>query len=775
MDDFPGWRLFQIVFIVMSIPDIVKQADPDREVENKLDTTDIIYYPTGGGKTEAYLGLVTFTAFHDRLRGKTHGVTAFTKYPLRFLSLQQLGRAAEVLAHAELIRMNRDDMEGDPFSIGYLVGSDNTPNKLMNKHEYGRDNRIQTAAGENGPDEYQILSRCPFCGKDTVTIGGDIKRARIDHVCTNSDCKWVKTHKDDEHAYQETGSEGPNSRIDPPAAPLPVYIADREIYRHVPTFIVGTIDKISIMGMQRRFRTLVGRTTYWCPHHGYTGESRCLVDDYDYPRSDSCESDKLEEIELADPPSLIIQDELHLLREEFGAFDSHYETFLDALIDKQTDGRWRTKVVAATATIESANHQVNALYRREGNRFPSQGPRLKQSFYAYAHPHRTGRRMLGIIPRSVTRTFAINKIHEEYARVVQDYSREPERLIGAIQDDDSDYELDELDFPTDEAERRECLLKILDQYEVQISYHFAKDNTQLMKRSVHTMINRNLASDSKKYDLLRAQLMTGETDIDDIRAAKEVIEAPPDQRENPIHMVIATSMISHGVDIDRFNFIGFHGAPRQTAEYIQSYSRVGRSVPGTVCVLYHPMQVRDQSYYQQFHHYHEYEDLLVEATPLERWAQFAVEQTMAGIVCGALFQYYDAEYEDEIDDRLYNHTGLDKAHRQTDLSKQDVKEFVMNAYDVADVDEDETSGAAMYERRVAEVFDEVWRFLLSNAPEDEDEDPEYIPNILQKAQEDDSKPGVRYPMMNLRDIDEQIPIEMEEGTAKTVHLFTGSK
>jgi len=754
LGDFTSWRLFQIVFIVMTIPDMVKQADPDRDIETKLDTADVIYYPTGGGKTEAYLGLVTFTAFHDRLRGKHYGTTALTKFPLRFLSLDQLERAAEVLGQAELVRQ-RHDIDGEPFSVGYFVGSNNTPNKLMDEQDYDRIDHIQQAAdepsGESDEHDFLIVNECPFCDEESVEIDGDHEAARIYHRCTNNDCPWVDAHGGDEAA-------------------LPIYISDREVFRFAPTFVVSTIDKISIMGMQRRFRTLLGSIKHRCPHHGFTSEDKCLVEDWDYPDKYTCDSRDLEAVDPVDPPSLVIQDELHLLREEFGSFDSHYETLLQTLADRLNDG-WDTKVVAATATIQGAERQVESLYRKDDNIFPAQGPRLKQSFYAYAHPRKVGRNMIGGIPRNVTRSRAINRIHEEQARIVQELLQEPATLDSTLETRDAgaaEYEYDELQLPNDEAARHDRLIEVLDDYEVQISYHYAKDNTQLMKRSVNTMINGNLAAAPRNYEKLRPVLMTGETPLNLVRTYKNQIEQPRSERENPIHMVIATSMISHGIDIDRFNFIAFHGMPRSTAEYIQSYSRVGRSVPGTVYLSFNPMQVRDQSHYHQFHHYHEYEDLLVEATPLERWAKYAVEQTISGVLCGALLQYYDAEYADDINGRLYDLEGLQDAIHDDLFSKQDVKQFVKEAYDVADTEGDDTDAAAIYADRIDDLFDTLWRHLLSAEPGDDT----FIPNVLAAGQEDDELPGVRRPMTNLRDIDEQVPIDPDTPTSKSVHLFT---
>jgi len=146
-------------------------------------------------------------------------------------------------------------------------------------------------------------------------------------------------------------------------------VTDREVYRYAPTFVVSTIDKIAVVGMQRRFRTLFGRLKKRCPKHGFSGENRCLVANRGYSRYSCCDED-VEDVDPVDPPSILIQDELHLLREEFGAFDSHYETFLQEWANRVGDG-WDIKNVTATATIKGAENQVHALYWKDVNTYPS--------------------------------------------------------------------------------------------------------------------------------------------------------------------------------------------------------------------------------------------------------------------------------------------------------------------------------------------------------------------------------------------------------------------
>lgn len=758
---FDRWRMFQIVFIVMSIPDMLKQAsgvDGDvgvdfesGEMTDSLDAADIIYFPTGGGKTEAYLGVVTFTAFHDRLRGKDYGMTAFTKFPLRFLSLQQLQRAANVLAQAELLR-RKHELGGEEFSIGYLVGKQNTPNALK---EEGQNKLLKAQRDEDVQANLLYVDECPFCQEETVEITGDRERGRIIHQCTNDDCG------EDE---------------------LPIYITDREVYRYSPTFVVSTIDKISIIGMQRRMRTLFGQAKIRCEKHGYAGESECVVQESAILGDGHCSEEDWEEVEPVEPPSLLIQDELHLLREEFGAFDSHYETFLQAYNDRVTDGDWSMKVVAATATIEGAERQVRALYQKSSNIFPEKGPRLRQSFYAYADPIRKQRKMVGAIPRSVSRTYAIEKVHEEYARVIQEYRDDTEKLFQDLQRVDDTYNLNDADIPADPQDREEALQNVLDDYEVQVSYHYSKDNTDLMMRVLRTMINQHLNDDTEPYTELQGELLTGETDLGDVREIMRRLLNHDEDGIDPVHMLIATSMISHGVDIGRLNFIGFFGLPRQTAEYIQSYSRVGREWPGTVFMLHNPVRVRDRSYYTRFQQYQAYQDLLVEATPLERWAEFAIQCTIPGIFCAGLLQYYDFHLEDDsgTSDRIYMFDGFEEAARGGKISYDELFEFVTDAYgiDEADVvsagDDDPRSGVELYRNQIKEEFDRLWDACLdkenripdSRANDRNTDENNFIP--LGVLERDDS---VRTPMRNLRDIDEQLTIALDSDTSRLVKEY----
>lgn len=156
-----GWRLFQMAFILAHIPVFASRISDWRDYhdpELDEDSASLLYFPTGGGKSEAFYGALLFAMFLDRLRGKDRGVTALIRYPLRLLTLQQAQRLLKLLVHAEMVR--RHNHAGTwPFEIGFWVGSQNTPNSytafrseipLIGDSEHPDDTNLD---GESGNEE----------------------------------------------------------------------------------------------------------------------------------------------------------------------------------------------------------------------------------------------------------------------------------------------------------------------------------------------------------------------------------------------------------------------------------------------------------------------------------------------------------------------------------------------------------------------------------------------------------------------------------------------
>jgi len=656
--DFPGWRPFQLVFILRVLPDIVsreydawsevtwRDGDAGRNFSGEemeaLDLVDIVWFPTGGGKTEAYLGLGIFGAFFDRFRGKNYGVSAWTRFPLRLLSLQQTQRLAKLLMYAEVVRRDVPELRGDAkmsFSLGYLVGSANTPNKLSNyvdnpqsDDEYVRMyNRYRDK--EELRNQAKVISSCPFCEAPvSVEVTDDF---RLAHCCTNEtdSCDWQQRALDTGDDYQIFARDE-----------LPVHVVDNELYRYAPTFVVGTIDKIAAVNYERKSGHLyAGKMTHWCPDHGFASLGEC-TEKYAC-HSDNAGTNDPEEtlIPLSDTPlgtptdispTLQIQDELHLLKESLGTFDGHYETFVDAY--QQEQGLQRTKVVAATATIEEYEKQTQQLYLRKAERFPTEGPFLGENFYARTE-ETTRRQFCGILPHGKTHINAVIDL-------LYHYTREIETLREEIHDATSPHQLIEsLSF--EDVSTNESFLELLTLYETSLAYTISKKEKNPLVRSIDGQMADYLRNHGLRTPL--SDELTGDTLFDDVEDILNNLENPPDDFRDRLNMITATNMISHGVDVDRFNYMVFFGMPRQTAEYIQSSSRAGRKHPGLVLLCFNPSRERDQSHYHMFNKYHEYLDRLVEPVPVNRWSQNSIKKTIAGMFFGWLYNewmYQTGEY-----------------------------------------------------------------------------------------------------------------------------------
>ncbi len=277
---YDSWRPFQFAFLLANLKSVV---DPGSEAG----IVDVVWFATGGGKTETYLGLLVTAALLDRMRGKISGVTAWSRFPLRLLSLQQTQRFANALAAAEMVR-REFGLPGDPFSLGFLVGGGSTPNRI--KKESNRENEDVNKI-EELENPYRLIDVCPFCRTHGIVSRFDRRTWRLVHICPNADCF--------------SSSE-----------PLPLYVVDDEIWRFLPTVVVGTLDKAANIARQSGMRGLVGAPWGLCdkPGHGYTYAKRgdfpqgCLVPDCKAQKPGTLPMDA-----VLYAPTFRLQDELHLI------------------------------------------------------------------------------------------------------------------------------------------------------------------------------------------------------------------------------------------------------------------------------------------------------------------------------------------------------------------------------------------------------------------------------------------------------------------------------
>lgn len=564
---YERWRAFQLGFMLQALPFLTGDSD-------EADFVDTVWFATGGGKTETYLGLLVTAALHDRMSGKSSGVTAWSRFPLRLLSLQQMQRFADALAGAERVRRDAG-IRGAPLSLGFLVGAGGTPNKIVKDAVDG----YPDPDSDGMPGRYQVLMHCPFCRANTIEMRFDRRFWRLNHECTNDVCPWPETA-------------------------LPIYIVDQEIYRFLPTVVLGTLDKAASIGLQAAMRGLVGPPLGLCtePGHGYTYAPRaktpngCSVPDCTGGRKDL----PMERGRYA--PTLRLQDELHLLRDSLGAVDSHYESLLDHLQEEL--GGPKAKIIASSATLTGYERQVDVLYQRTGRVFPQPGPRSGESFWSTE----TGsvlRRFVAVAPRGVT----LEHVTDRTIDILQQCVR---RLT-----DDAVAVCKEAGVDSCHAS------ELLSLYGTHVVYGSTLHEVEAAERS--------LASNSS-VGLINSIQLTGQTDFDEVREILDRLDEPEADFAERIHVVAASSMLSHGVDVGRLNVMVMLGLPLGTAEFIQTTSRVGRRMPGLVHVLHKIGRERDAQTYRQFEQYVRQGDRFVEPIPVSRRSRRVLRLTMPGIV-----------------------------------------------------------------------------------------------------------------------------------------------
>ena len=659
---YSTWRLFQIVFIVSLVPDIAA-CDPDvlldeQKVQTTLNDVSLLYFPTGGGKTEAFLGVLIFNLFFDRYRGKECGVTSILRYPLRLLSVQQVQRLANALAQAELIR--RADAaiySTEEFSLGYFVGDANTPNKIEKKDVVKYRTKSQAEM-----DEERIIDICPFCGKQTVHLKFDEDTYRLMHYCDNAECE----------------SKGV----------LPIYMVDYEIYRYLPSAIISTVDKLAILGNNPSFRNILAGAPHRCPKHGFTSTTKCLVD------REFCGVDvsEFEDVEMYDPaPTLFIQDELHLIRESLGTYASHYESFIDYFVKNVSPSRRPIKTIGATATISSYATQISQLYSKDPIRFPCASPDLKRNFYSYIEDDDTQRLIMGYAPYGKAIINSVVYSLKYMREVVYEYLKSPEKVLA---------------IPGVGITTVEDALEILKDYWIFLEYNNVKRDGNNVEGALETPINVELRKQGVTPFITRK--MTGDETFQDVREVLSKVETNDDVFDG-VNLIVATSMISHGVDADRFNIMFFYGMPGNTAEYIQAYSRTGRRHSSIVIDIIRPSRETDQSYLKNFVKFHEFKDIMVESVPINRWATKAIDGTLPGIFTGLLLTKYDPELQ-HVHGTLFFMNNIKKAIINGNLQAATMISELEMAYGCTiggQVNEIGNQYKAKIESFVADVFEKV--------------------------------------------------------------------
>lgn len=631
-----GWRAFQLAFILLNLDGILDD-EPKNEKRNNL--VDLVWFPTGGGKTEAYLGLISLTILHRRIKHKERGggTAAIMRYTLRLLTLQQFQRASKLIVALELMRRGKSsfgqDLGEEPIRIGLYVGDNQVPNKTVDKEKHK--GLLDEFKNINQSQSSKIpFDKCVCCGEiiqgfqtfDKSNYNQNIGRLE----CTNMKCA-MRT------------PIGPQVNQRPDMSFFPFLLADDSIYQHPPALLFGTVDKFAQLahkvddsakldGWQKDSRRLFGRGNWekYKPEKGYL------------------------------PPDLIIQDELHLLLGPLGTGVALFESAFEQLCTRE-DGT-KPKVISSTATTRNTGLQIEALFNKNLSIFPKPGIDCDDSFFGMYKreyhsqdlndfSYKSNRRYIGILPTGRTQVWMqmridalclahralfelehqnndtirpafsnlLEKAQNYYHTVVSYFNSVKE--VGRTQAQVQTYILKETRKILNRSMRSQKLLKPI---------YAMKD------KLIEAELTGRLSGEEVKKELERVEsnwtpnrFPSNKLDKDGNEVLNEKREVIIERNYNVIpEFVVATNMISVGLDVSRFNTIVMNSMPRNIAEYIQASSRIARNDLGLVLTVHHPFRARDLSHYEKFIEFHEKMYSYVEPISITPFTKKAVDKFM---------------------------------------------------------------------------------------------------------------------------------------------------
>lgn len=564
------WRAFQIAFILASLPELV---DPTHEHRTRV---DLIFFPTGGGKTEAYLGASAISLLARRLRNPDDaGTDTLMRYTLRLLTAQQFLRASSLICVLEDLRSQLEEELGtSPFGIGVWLGGDSTPNKWSAAERSLKELRRNYYE----PNKFLLL-KCPWCG----TRMGPVRKARGQETpgyvwasgrfrfqCVDDLCRFSNR------------------------AGLPVHVIDEDIYESMPSIVIGTVDKFATMAWQPKARSIFGL--------GEDGQR------------------------VYSPPGLIIQDELHLISGPLGSMVGLYEPVIN---DLTTDDRGAkpipAKIIASTATVRRYEDQILGLFgRQDVALFPPHG--LDEGHSFFAEPAQLpdgksapGRRYLGVMSPSLGSTQTVQ------ARVASATLQAGPQIPDPA---DRDGYWTNLNFLNSLRELGNTL-SLLDSDVPDYLVGLQRRDGVNVRYPRNTMeLTSRRRSDEIPKAIEELELRLPHPDCAD--GAKCVDKGACPENAKCVDVCLASNIIEVGVDIDRLGLMTIVGQPKTTAQYIQVSGRVGRNAktPGLVITIYGAAKPRDRSHYERFRTYHQQLYAQVEPTSVTPFAEPVLKRAL---------------------------------------------------------------------------------------------------------------------------------------------------
>jgi hypothetical protein len=534
------WRPFQLMFILQCLGGLVDFESPDREI------ADLLWFPTGGGKTEAYLGLIGFTLMLRRLENRQHGVSAIMRYTLRLLTTQQFERAALLMCCCEKIRQRNVELGIDRFEVGLYVGRSSTPNKLSDASKALKKLRDDSEADVSEFGNPIQIKICVWCGRELNALDYSTQDRCI-ASCPDRDCLF--------------------------ASGLPWLVVDEDIYRYRPNLIIGTVDKFAMLAIKEDAGRLFNR-----------------------------------DLGLEPGIDLIIQDELHLISGPLGTLTGLYEAAIDEIGRRNLSGELgvgpRPKIVASSATIRRSAEQVSAVFDREVSQFPPSALDSRDSYFAVeSSPERKGtRRYMGVMAPGLSQATLLIRTYASifHQTTLGDWTPEVRDVYWTL-------------VAYFNSLRILASAQLLMQDDVGDRLKFINGGVPHLRRPDENRIELTSRASATEIPKFFQQLRVGLPDT------------------ATIETLLATNMISVGVDIDRLGVMVVAGQPQGTAEYIQASSRVGRRDPGLVFTVYNSTRSRDRSHFETFLPYHSALYRRVEATSVTPFSPRARERALHSV------------------------------------------------------------------------------------------------------------------------------------------------
>lgn len=626
-----SWRPFQLAYILNSLESTLDEDSPNR------DKLDLIWVSTGGGKTEAYLfSIAAVIAYQRQSNEHNMGVTAIMRYTLRLLTSQQFERATKLICALDFMRQKLDYLGTDPISIGLWIGS-STENRRKNARLKFREMcGSNSYEGAKKINEFQVL-QCPWCGAEESMIPSQenyrsmrrwgykpiVEKGTLEMRCTNPNCPF-------------SSNEG-----------LPIYVVDDDIYQIRPSLLFGTVDKFAQIPLNENAERLLGS-------------------------SDSAHFKR---------PSLIIQDEFHLISGPLGSLVGLFETGFDYVFSGGGEGS-RPKYVASTATIRNAQVQAKGVFNREVQQFPPNGLEIEDNYFIKENKNSHGRKYFGVMGTGKSQITAEVRLIATLLQVTKDMkiSVEDEELFWTV-----------TGYFNSLRELGKASNLITSDVNDQL---FSLENRNGIKK-------RSITSQGVTE-------LTSRVDGKDIpRQIKELEASHAEGKSDVKDVLIATNMLSVGVDIARLNTMFVVGQPKLTSEYIQATSRVGRKTLGSVWTLYNSVKSRDRSHYETFQGYHQNIYKFVEATSVTPFSSPALKKAAASVLVTMLRNTVSDLAADKNPKKIVDHIkDLDKA-----------KEYIMERIK-------QLPDSELYEKQANKILTDIgntWINLANSAIDDNNE------------------------------------------------------